>query len=90
MKEILFEFYKPDDKEIKKVWDSCVFTFDANVLLNLYRYSNKTTIELLDILKHLKEKLWLTNQAGFEYQNNRLTVIHKQKVAYEEIKLIPS
>lgn len=88
MKEIFFEFYKPDDKEIKIVWDSAIFTFDANVLLNLYRYSSKTTNELLDILKQLKDKLWLTNQAGFEYQNNRLTVIHKQKIAYDEIKLI--
>lgn len=90
MREILFEFYKPDEDELKKAWDSGIFTFDANVLLNLYRYSSKTTNELLSTLKHLHEKIWLTNQAGYEYLNNRLAVIHKQKVAYEEVKAILS
>src|SRR5258708_7465220 len=88
MKKTLFEFYKPDEDELKKAWDTGIFTFDANVLLHLYRYSNKTTNELFDILKHLKSKLWLSNQAGYEYLNNRISVIHKQKGAYDEIKNI--
>lgn len=86
MKEILFEFYKPADSELKVAWDTGLFTFDSNVLLNLYRYSSKTTDELFDILKHLKSKVWLSNQAGYEYLNNRLTVIQKQKIAYDEIQ----
>jgi len=90
MRKTLFEFYKPDEDELKKAWDTGIFTFDANVLLNLYRYSSKTSKELIDILRHLNSKLWLSNQAGYEYLNNRLSVIHKQKVAYEEIKNILS
>jgi hypothetical protein len=88
MKKTLFEFYKPEESELKKAWDAGIFTFDANVLLHLYRYSNKTVNELLDILKHLKEKLWLSNQAGYEYLSNRVSVIHKQRGAYDEIKNI--
>jgi hypothetical protein len=88
MKDILFEFYKPEDAQLKKAWDSGIFTFDANVLLNLYRYSDKTTNELMSTLSYLKDKIWLTNQAAYEYLNNRLAVIHKQKVAYDEVKSI--
>jgi hypothetical protein len=88
MKNTLFEFYKPDDTELKKAWDDGIFTFDANVLLNLYRYSGTTAKELFDVLKHLSSKIWLSHQAGYEYLNNRISVIHKQKIAYEEIKNI--
>lgn len=88
MRKTLFEFYKPDEPELKKAWENGIFTFDANVLLNLYRYSPGTRKELFNILKHLQEKLWLSHQAGYEYLNNRLSVIHLQKVAYDEIKNI--
>ena len=88
MRSILFEFYKPNEEELKEAWNEGIFSFDANVLLNLYRYSTKTTTELLGILKHLEPQLWLTHQAGFEYLNNRLHVISQQKVAYGEIKSI--
>ena len=31
-------YYRPTESEFKKLWKDCVFAFDANTLLNVYRY----------------------------------------------------
>lgn len=85
MKKELSEFYKPTDAEFKKLWQDCIFVFDANVLLNLYRYPQKTTKKLLSIITKVKDRIWIPNQAAFEYQKNRLEVINKQEKAYEDV-----
>lgn len=77
MKNNFSEFYCLTDDELKKLWDECIFIFDANVLLNLYRYSQKTSQKLLDVLynEKIKERIWIPHQFAFEYQKNRLEVI---------------
>ena len=78
MKESFKEYYKPTEKEFKYLWDNCEFIFDANVLLNIYRYSSETTVEFLDVLKKVQDRIWLPHQAALEYQRNRFSVIEEQ------------
>jgi len=59
MKESFKEYYKPTEKEFKNLWDNCEFIFDANVLLNIYRYSSETTEEFLDVLKKVQDRVWI-------------------------------
>ncbi len=60
------------------MWQECTFVFDANVLLNIYRYTSETREELFDILESLKERTWLPHQAMLEYLENREVVISQQ------------
>lgn len=85
MKKLFKAFHKPDDDEFKKLWDSCIFIVDTNVLLNLYRYSLGTSNELLKILENFKNRLWLPYQAGFEFYQNRIKVILELHDAYEKL-----
>ena len=78
MKESFKEYYKPTEKEFKYLWDNCEFIFDANVLLNIYRYSLETTEEFLDVLMKVQDRIWLPHQAALEYQRNRFSVIEEQ------------
>ena len=78
-------YYRPSDKEFKKLWQECLFVLDANVLLNLYRYSSKGRKALLDILKDVNNRVWIPYQAALEYQRSRLGVIEQQKAAYDDI-----
>ena len=78
MKESFKEYYKPTEKEFKDLWDNCEFIFDANVLLNIYRYSSETTEEFLDVLKKVQDRVWIPHQAALEYQRNRFSVIEEQ------------
>lgn len=84
MKKHFPGYFYPSKREIKNLWDSCVFAVDANILLNLYRYSDETRNEFLRILESIKERLWLPHRAAQEYFNNRLPVIAQQEKAYDE------
>jgi hypothetical protein len=75
--------FRPTQEEFKSLWAECTFAFDANVLLNLYRYSPSTRNEFLSLLKKLRSRAWLPHQAASEYLDNRLGVISSQEDAYE-------
>jgi PIN domain-containing protein len=58
-----------------KLWASCIFAFDANALLDLYRMTGESRAQLLSILDRLKDRVWLPHQAALEYLENRFEVI---------------
>ncbi|ROH99526.1 PIN-like domain-containing protein [Chryseobacterium daecheongense] len=86
MKEKFSEYYKLNEKELKQHWEKDIFCFDANVLLNLYRYSPSTREAFFNLLEKVKDRIWITYQAAFEYQKNRLVVINAQREAYKDIR----
>jgi hypothetical protein len=72
MRETFPGYYTPSDAEFKRLWTKSLFVLDANVLLNLYRYSSETRKKLIEILQRLDTRLWVPHQAALEYQRNRL------------------
>lgn len=70
--------------DIEKIWDECFFVLDANVLLNLYRYSDATSSELLGVFRGLADRLWVPHQVVYEYLSNRLPVIGDQSKVYDD------
>lgn len=85
MKNEFIGYYSPTDKEIKDTWTNGVFAFDANTLLNLYRYTESTRNDFLNALKSIKGKLFIPYQAALEYHNNRLSVIDGIEYSYSVI-----
>lgn len=79
------DFYGLSKDQYNELWDECIFVFDTNVLLNLYRYSDSTRVELLKIIEKFKERIWLPHQVGLEFHLNRATVIQSQIDSYERI-----
>jgi hypothetical protein len=75
----------------EQLWDDCIFVLDANVLLSLYRYSDTTRRELLQVFSSLADRLWIPYQVAAEYLSNRLSVIGDQVKVYDDaIKKIDS
>jgi len=85
MKKILPEYYPLEKDEYKKLWTEGIFIFDANTLLNLYRYSFDTVENLLNIFKKIKDRLWLPYQIASEYHENRLSTILEEEEKYKKI-----
>lgn len=87
-------YFKAHHDKVNSMWQDALFMFDANVLLNLYRYSDKTRDEVFQVLEILSEKTWFPNQAIYEYLENRLHVIAEQEKSYntisDELKKIES
>lgn len=85
MRKIFSGYYRPDEQQFSELWETCLFVFDANVLLNLYRYSQETRDVLIDILTKVSERLWIPHQVALEYHENRLSTIATQIRLYDDI-----
>jgi hypothetical protein len=79
-------YYRPTEDEFAELWTQCLFVLDANVLLNLYCYSQETRDELIGILGALYDSIWLPHQAALEYHRHRLGIINQQAKAYQDIQ----
>ncbi|TLX46661.1 hypothetical protein C1E24_12405 [Pseudoalteromonas phenolica] len=82
MRSIFPGHFRPKDEEFNKHWDSSIFIIDANVLLNLYRYSEATRKELQNAITSLKGRVFIPHQAASEFLRNRLTVTSDQSKEY--------
>ena len=67
------------------MWRLCIFAFDANMLLNIYRYTPETQGKFFAILERLKDRVWIPHQAAYEYFKRREGVIADQLKVYEEV-----
>jgi predicted nucleic acid-binding protein len=77
-------YFKLNESEISSLWDKALFTLDANILLNLYRYSDETKENFFKILEKIKERVWIPHQSAQEFFDNRLNEIGKQEKAYDD------
>lgn len=84
MKNIFSEHVPYSEAEFQSLWDNAIIVFDANTLLNFYRYSTETAEALREALSFYSERVWIPNQVGIEYFKNRLNVISAQKSNYSE------
>src|SRR5688572_12058573 len=87
MREVFSGYYRPNKEELQKLWEKCIFIFDTNVLLDLYRYPKQTREELIGLFHQISERVWIPHQVALEYQENRLTVIAEQVRRYDEVIL---
>ena len=62
MREHFGHYYQRSDAELVEIWTHAIVVLDANVLLNLYRYTPSTRDELLSVLRKTREQLWLPHQ----------------------------
>jgi len=84
MKGIFPGYFKKSDDEISEMWVNGIICFDANVLLNLYRYSDETRNELIGLIEKLSKQICLPHQAALEFNRNRYEVIAEQEKTYKE------
>ncbi len=87
MRNLFPGYYRPTKAEFDQLWKDCWFAFDANVLLNVYRYTAASRDRLFEIWTRLQDRIWIPHQVGLEYHRNRLRVISEQ---FSEIKAIGS
>ena len=79
MEEKFNEFYRYSNRKILSIWKECIFVFDTNILLNLYRYQKRTSDKYLEILENIREenRIWIPHQVGLEFHKNRhKTIVH--------------
>ncbi|HSS33263.1 MAG TPA: PIN-like domain-containing protein [Solirubrobacterales bacterium] len=71
-----FEAYRtPTLGDYKQAFESGMVVPDANVLLNLYRYTDGARDDLFSVLERLGDRLWAPHQALAEFWRNRDSVL---------------
>lgn len=63
------------EEEYHRLLTAGLVVFDANALLNLYRYHPKTRDDLIAILTKLNGRAWVPHHAMREFFESRMTVI---------------
>lgn len=71
MKSILEDYENFSQEKIAAIWEKAIIVLDTNILLNLYRYSESTRDNIIQVMEALKDRLWMPYQVGIEYFNNR-------------------
>jgi len=71
-----FEGYRTaTTDDYRRVFSSGMVVPDANVLLNLYRYTEQARNDLLSVLERLGDQLWVPHQVLVEFWRNREIVL---------------
>jgi hypothetical protein len=81
MKDRFQQYFRPTQDELDALLKSAVISYDANVLLNVYRYSGATQKALEEIFKAFANRTHLSHQAALEYARNR------EKIILDQVKL---
>ncbi|GBR02129.1 PIN-like domain-containing protein [Gluconobacter cerinus] len=91
MKEQFHHLFPPTEAEFRSMWENGIFSFDANVLLSIYRYSEETSKALLSFIMQA-DKVRLPHQFALEFMRNRAKVIvaeaNKYQAAYHALEKI--
>jgi hypothetical protein len=87
MRELFAEHTPLGAAEIQRIWDTGFIVPDANVLLNLYRFTETARDELFGLFENpqVLGRIWLPYWAALEFHRNRATVIAEQAVPYQRI-----
>ena len=80
-----FEAYRtPSDDDYRHVLTAGMLVPDANVLLNLYRFTAETQADLLSALGTAQERIWVPHQVMIEFWRNRESKLTEAKKQTDE------
>jgi PIN domain-containing protein len=80
------EYHRPTAPEFRALWQTAIVGLDANVLLNLYGYSDATREDLLNLLERLQSRIRMAHQFAVEYHRNRAHAIMEQVKNYVNVE----
>ena len=84
MRTTFHQFFRPTKDEMDALLEQALICYDANVLLNVYRYSDETQNGLIEVFKTFAERTRLPHQVALEYARNRVkTIIDQVKLCQE-------
>ncbi|CAH1192639.1 hypothetical protein PAECIP111892_01056 [Paenibacillus auburnensis] len=79
MRDTFSGYNTPTPEDFQKLWSNCLFVFDANTLINLYRFTKRSRDLMVSVMKKAEGKIWITHQVALEYHRNLLDEIHNQQ-----------
>lgn len=82
MRHLFEHHHRMTQPEMAALWQEAIIVLDANALLNVYRYPDKTRDDFFSVLEKVRDRLWIPYQAAAEFYRNRISVIVEQRKKY--------
>jgi hypothetical protein len=86
MRDVFPEHFRPTQAQFEELWRNALFSFDTNVLLAPYRLNEATRVQLLRVLRHFKDRIWIPHQVALEYLRGRPGEVADSKKRYGALK----
>lgn len=86
MRQEFSGYYYPKEEEFETLWSECTFVFDANMLINLYRFPKDSREAMITIMENVKDRIWIPHQVALEYHKHLHEEIFNQKNAYKQFE----
>ena len=90
MKNIFKGYYPIAGSTHSNMWHNSLVVFDTSALLNLYRYREHTSLNVLLLMERLGDRLWAPYHVMLEFQRNRSSVINEHISQYSNVQGIVS
>lgn len=71
--------------DIERAMRDGLWSLDANVLLNFYRFSPNAREALTAVLKAAADRVWVSHQAAREFWRNRMRAIDDRNAATQQL-----
>jgi hypothetical protein len=84
IQEAFIGHYPPTEQEFQSIWKNCFFVFDTNIFLNLYRYSDSSRQQWMQVLATINKRTWIPFQVATEFHSNRLSALSQNIKKYDE------
>jgi hypothetical protein len=78
-------YWRRSPEDYKFAVENYTIVLDANVLLELYRFTRQAREELIKILEQLQERVWVPHQAAAEYYLHRSDAIRDHLRLYASV-----
>lgn len=88
MKDVFQAYYRAENDDLRKHFGECVFSFDTNVLLNLYRFTSVARKSVIETLGIIRDRVWIPHQVGLEFHRNRPGELMRQFNQGKELRKI--
>lgn len=72
-------YHPPADDVWAAAYQAGLVVLDTNALLDLYRFSPQARQEYLDVLREVRERIFVPHQVALEFHRNRLSAVKQHR-----------
>lgn len=78
MKDKFPEYYRPSGEELRCLFNSCIFVFDTNALLDIFRLGESYATKVLELIRKYHDRIVIPYHVAKEYHKNYLETICRE------------
>lgn len=78
MKDKFPEYYRPSGDDLRTLFNSCIFVFDTNALLDIFRLGESYAKKVLELIRKYHDRIVIPFQVAKEYHKNYLETICRE------------